>query len=249
MSMEPADQSNFALHLRRALDDAGFGGVKIIAWDHNWYDGGAPATYPQDVLSHDGGQAVGAVDGAAYHCYDSPAGAYSVQTTFRNAYPSKEVHFTDCTGGTWATNASYNLVWAMQNNLIGPIRHWSRTSFYWSFALDPAGGPYVGGCTTCRGMITVDNGSGTYTKNGEYYVWAHFSKVVQPGALRIGSSDLGDGSIQTVAFRNPDGSIALIALNSSGSSSIRFRVAWAGQSFDYTLRPRSAASFRWTPGG
>jgi glucosylceramidase len=247
MNMEPADQAKFALDLRTALDSAGFGGVKIIAWDHNWYEGGAPTTYPQSVLSYNGGQARQAIDGVAYHCYESPAGGYSVQTTFHNAYPSEEVHFTECTGGSWSTDAAANLVWAMQNNLIGPLRNWARTSMYWSIALDPYNGPYVGGCTTCRGMLTVDNATGTYRKNGEYYVWKHFSKVVQPGAVRIDSSDLGSGSIQTVAFRNPDRSIALIALNSNGSASITFRVGWAGQSFDYTLPARSAASFRWTP--
>ena len=248
MNMEPADQSNFALSLRRALDTAGFAGVKIIAWDHNWYERSRPTTYPQSVLSYNKSQALGAVSAVAYHCYSSPEGGYSVQTTFHNAYPSKEVHFTECTSGNWAPDAAANLVWAMQNNLIGPIRNWARTSLYWSVALDPAGGPYVGGCKTCRGMITVDNGTGSYTKNGEYYVWEHFSKVVQPGAVRIASTDLGNGSVQTVAFRNADGSIALIALNSGGAASLSFRVAWAGQSFDYTLPARSVTSFKWTPG-
>jgi glucosylceramidase len=248
MSMEPGDQSNFALNLRAALDNAGHGAVKIIAWDHNWYEAGQPTGYPQAVLAHGNGQATAAVAGAAYHCYDSPSDGYWVQTAFRNAYPAKEVHFTDCSGGAWAPDAASNLVWAMQNNLIGPLRNWSRSSLYWSVALDPQGGPYVGGCTNCRGMVTVNNANGTYAKNGEYYVWAHLSKVVQPGAVRIGSPDLGAGGIQTVAFRNPDGSLALVALNSSGSGSTRFRVGWGAQAFDYTLPARSVASFKWTPG-
>jgi glucosylceramidase len=247
MNMEPADQSNFALSLRSALNAAGHGAVKIIAWDHNWYEGGQPTGYPQAVLAHNNGQADAAIAGAAYHCYDSPSDGWWVQSAFHDAHPSKEVHFTDCAGGAWATDAASNLVWALQNNLIGPLRNWSRSSLYWSVALDPQSGPYVGGCTNCRGMITVDNASGTYTKNGEYYVWAHLAKVVQPGAVRIGSPDLGPGSIQTVAFRNPDGSLALVALNASGTSTTRFRVAWAGQAFDYTLPARSVASFKWTP--
>lgn len=247
MNMEPGDQANFAVELRAALNAAGHGAVKIIAWDHNWYEGGQPTGYPQAVLGHDNGRAYGAVDGAAYHCYDSPSDGYWVQTAFRSAHPAKEVHFTECTGGGWATDAAANLVWALQSNLIGPLRNWARSSLYWSVALDPRSGPNVGGCTNCRGMITVDNASGTYTRNGEYYVWAHLAKVVQPGAVRIGSPDLGPGSIQTVAFRNPDRSLALVALNSSGASTTRFRVAWAGQAFDYTLPARSVASFKWTP--
>jgi glucosylceramidase len=250
MNMEPPDQSNFALKLRSALNKAGFGAVKILAWDHNWYDNGAPTSYPQQVLSYNNNQALHAVNGTAYHCYGSPDGSYTVQTTFHNTYPTKEVYFTECTGGTWATNAASNLVWEMQNNLIGPLRNWARTSLYWSIALDPNNGPSVGGCSTCRGMITVDDTNGTYTRNGEYYTWEHLSKVVAPGAVRISSPDLGNGSIQTVAFKNPDSSLALVAVNSNTTSPITFQVSWNGQSFNYTLPargPAGAASTR--PGG
>jgi glucosylceramidase len=249
MKMEPGDQANFALNLRAALNSAGHGAVKILAWDHNWYEAGQPTGYPQAVLNHENGKANAVVDGAAYHCYDSPSDGWWVQSAFRSSHPAKEVHFTECTGGGWATDAAANLVWALQNNLIGPLRNWARSSLYWSVALDPRSGPYVGGCTTCRGMITVDNAAGTYAKNSEYYVWAHLAKVVQPGAVRIGSPDFGVGGIQTVGFRNPDGSVALVALNSNGSATTRFRVAWRTQAFDYTLPPRSVASFKWTPTG
>jgi glucosylceramidase len=245
MTMEPGDASDFALKLRGALDSAGHGEIKIVGWDHNWYDNGGPATYPQSLLSYNGGQAMNAVDGIAYHCYVSPDGSYSVQSDFHNAFPSKGVYFTECSGGTWAPNTADNLVWNLQNVLIGPLRNWARTSIYWSLALDPDSGPSVGGCRTCRGMITVDNHAGTYTKNGEYYAWAHLSKVVQPGATRIGSPDFGNGGIQTVAFKNPDGTLALVALNSNRSNAASFQIDWAGQSVDYTLPAGSVASFRW----
>jgi glucosylceramidase len=121
MNMQPADESNFALNLRSALDAAGFPGVKVLAWDSDWYEGGSPTSYPQQVLSCNGGQATGAVDGVAYHCDGSPNGAYSVQSTFHSAYPAKSVYFAECSGGTWAPNAATNLVWEMQNNLNGPL--------------------------------------------------------------------------------------------------------------------------------
>jgi glucosylceramidase len=252
MTMEPGDASDFALKLRGALNSAGHGEVKIVGWDHNWYDNGGPATYPQSLLSYNNGQALNAIDGIAYHCYVSPDGSYSVQSDFHNAYPSKGVYFTECSGGTWAPNTADNLVWNLQNVLIGPLRNWARTSIYWSLALDPDNGPSVGGCRTCRGMITVDNRAGTYTKNGEYYAWAHLSKVVHTCATRIGSPDFGSGGIQTVAFKNPDGTLALVALNSNRSNAASFQIDWAGQSVDYTLPAGSVASFKWngtTSGG
>ncbi|WNG48669.1 glycosyl hydrolase [Archangium minus] len=246
MQMEASDQSNFAAqNLRPALNNAGFGSVKIIGWDHNWYDNGGPAGFPHEVMSHNNSQARSAVAGVAYHCYESPEGSYSVQTTFHNAYPDKEIHFTECSGGDWATSQAGNLEWELQNNIMGPLRHWARSSLYWNIALDPNHGPRVGGCTDCRGMLTVNNSTGTYTKNEDYYAWAHLAKVVRTGAVRIDSTTQADGGIQTVAFKNLDGSLALIALNSNDGSSLTFKVRWAGQSFDYTLPPRSVASFKW----
>jgi glucosylceramidase len=246
MQMEPNDQSNFATHnLRPALNNAGFGSVKIIAWDHNWYDNGSPARFPFDVMSYNNSQALSSVTGVAYHCYEGPEGSYSLQTDFRNAYPDKEVHFTECSGGDWATNQAANLKWELRNNVIGPLRNWARSSLYWNIALDQNHGPRVGGCDNCRGMITVNTSTGTYTKNEDYYSWAHLAKVVRTGAVRVASTSLGNGSIETVAFKNPDGSLALVALNSSDTSPITFKVRWAGQAFDYTLPSRSVASFKW----
>jgi len=47
----------------------------------------------------------------------------------------------------------------------------------------------------------------TIERNVEYYVLGHLSKYVQTGAYRINSNSFGSGSIEDVAFKNPDGSI------------------------------------------
>jgi len=110
------------------------------------------------------------------------------------------------------------------------MRNWAQASDYWGIALDPKSGPNVGnpsgGCTTCRGMVTLDNSNGTFTLNEDYYVWAQFAKFVQPGAIRISSPNLESSDLPNIAFRNPDGSIALIVLNDNASSPKAFQVAW-----------------------
>jgi glucosylceramidase len=51
-------------------------------------------------------------------------------------------------------------------------------------------------------------------------------------------------NIETVAFRNPDGSVALIVLNPTPESQ-RFSVWWRDQLFAHTLDSRSVATFHW----
>jgi len=83
------------------------------------------------------------VAGTAFHAY---AGDVSAQTTVHNAYPDKDIYFTEITGGNWATNFGDNLVWNFQNIFIGGTRNWAKTALLWNLALDENGDPHDGGC-------------------------------------------------------------------------------------------------------
>jgi glucosylceramidase len=245
------NEASFAPDLRSALDAAGYRHTLILGYDHNWYGpNGKPTQYPQHLMAASGAD-IGAI---GYHCYSIPSGVnnpYDVQSTFHRAYPHTPIFFTECTGGSWATNQAGNLSWEALNNVIGPMRNWAEASDYWGIALNQNSQPNVGnangGCTTCRGMVTVDNSSGTFTLNEDYYVWAQFAKFVRAGALRIGSPNLEGAGLPNIAFRNPGGGIALTVLNDHGSAQ-SFQVTWHGQGFSYTLPGNSIATFTWSPG-
>jgi len=247
------NEASFATYLRAALNSAGYRGIQILGYDHNWYGpNGDPTTYPQQLVAANGAD----VNAIGYHCYSTPSGVtdpYDVQTTFHDAYPNTPIYFTECSGGAWATNQAGNLTWEALNNVIGPMRNWAAASEFWPIALDPQSGPNVansnGGCGDCRGMVTVDNASGTFTPNEDYYVWAQFSKFVQPGAVRIESPDLESSDLPNIAFRNPNGSITLVVLNDNASSSQTFQVTSNGQGFSYTLPASSIVTFSWSPSG
>ena len=55
------------------------------------------------------------------------------------------------------------------------------------------------------------------------------------------------GGIETVAFRNPDSTRVLIALNNSNAAR-NFQVAWRNQQFAYTLPAGAVATYKWTGG-
>ena len=110
--------------------------------------------------------------------------------------------------------------------------------------IDENYGPTNNGCTDCRGVVTIPS-SGDIDKNVEYYVLAHFSKFIRPGANRISSTEAASGSgLFNVAFQNLDGSIALIVLNESDSSR-EFSVNISGESFTVSMQPKSVMSLTW----
>ncbi len=236
-SMSTYQQSTFiGDYLGPAFAAAGIE-AKIICFDHNWEDW----NYAVVVLNDPEAAVYSA--GAAFHGY---AGDVSAQSTVHDFFSGREVeiHFTEISGGTWGGDFSDNLVWSLRNIIIGATRHWARSVIFWNLALDENHGPFIpGGCDGCRGVVTIDTGSGGVTREVEYYILGHASKFVRPGARRIASDSVAD-TVETVAFRNPDGSEVLIALNPSGSSQW-FDVVRDGQYFSYRLTRESVATFVW----
>ncbi|MEM7680496.1 MAG: glycoside hydrolase family 30 beta sandwich domain-containing protein [Planctomycetota bacterium] len=217
-----------------AFDAAGID-TKIIAFDHNWIDW----QYPVDVLNDP--EANQYTAGAAFHGY---AGNVDQQSLFRNAHPDREVHYTEITGGDFAPNFGDNLLYSFTESIIGATRNWATTSLYWNVALNEDGGPRLfPGSDCCRGMVTIDDDTGLVTFNEEYYAYAHASKFVQRGAVRI-ASDSFDNVFESVAFENPDGSRVLIGVNLGGVGR-NIDVVVDGESFTYFVPARSGVTFTW----
>jgi glucosylceramidase len=87
----------------------------------------------------------------------------------------------------------------------------------------------------------------TVTYTPDYYAIGHASKFVHPGAQRIGSNDLGGAAgIETVAFRNPDGSIVLVVLNNADTPG-ELWVSWHARSFKTTISAGSVSTYLWHP--
>lgn len=233
MLMPASQQVSIINNLGPKLRNAGIT-TKILGYDHNWDD----TSYPQTVNNQAGGNVVG----SAWHCY---GGNPSGQSTVRNAQPDKEIFFTECSGTESGNTFADSLRWQGRNLAVGTTRNWARTVTTWNLALDNNHGPVIGSCGNCMGVVTTDGSGVTY--NAEYYVLGHLSKFVKPGAVRIDSTGFGEGGIENVAFRNPDGSIALVAINTGDAQN--FQVSYGGQSFGYNLPAGAMATFTWPGDG
>ncbi|MEP6732076.1 MAG: glycoside hydrolase family 30 beta sandwich domain-containing protein [bacterium] len=238
MRLDPlARASVIGTHLGPALEKAGLH-TQIWDWDHNW-------DAPQQPLGtlHDSA-ARHYIQGVAWHCY---GGDVSAQTKVHDAYPEKDVYFTECSGGEWAPVFADNLKWNVAQLIIGTTRNWARAVAVWNLALDEHGGPHAGGCGNCRGVVTIDASTGAVTRNVEYYALAHASKFVRPGAVRIASTTDVDG-LQSVAFRNEDDASRVLIVLNSGTASRAFIVRTDKRSFTYALPAGAVATFVWNQG-
>jgi glucosylceramidase len=189
------------------LAAAGIRDVQLLGYDHNWDD----TTFPTGLVAGSG--ASSGLAGTAFHCY---AGNPSAQAAVHDAAPDKGIWFTECSGGDWSPSYAGNLAWNTDMLLLGATRNWAKSVLLWNLALSPTGGPHTGGCSNCRGVLTIDPSTGAVTRNVEYDVLALSGKAVRPGAVRVGTPASVSG-IKTVAYLNPDGSHALTAYNSGST--------------------------------
>jgi O-glycosyl hydrolase len=65
-----------------------------------------------------------------------------------------------------------------------------------------------------EGLLLLDTAAGTVTPSGRLWAFASYSRFVRPGAVRIGASS-ADSDLEVLAFRNTDGSVAVVVLNTS----------------------------------
>ena len=183
--------------------------------------------------------------GTAIHWYSSTYDWYpEVLTAVHEAFPTKALlHTEGCVdaevpvwqdddwywrkeatdwGFDWAPDEEKHLhpkyvpVYRYARDIIGGLNSWVAGWVDWNIVLDDKGGPnHAKNWCVAPVLIKPETGEVYYTPL--YYVMAHFSKFIRPGAVRVGvESNLKD--VMVTACINPDKSLAVVALNQSDES-------------------------------
>jgi O-glycosyl hydrolase len=138
-------------------------------------------------------------------------------STFENWDPAWD-DGTDASGMTWAQNIYNGLVNA---NLSAFLYWWGSTT------------PSENGDN--EGLIEI-NGS-TVTPSGRLWAFGNYSRYVLPGAVRIGASS-SDSSVPIAAFKNTNGTVAIVALNNlSSADTITYSLSGTGTPNGATVTP------------
>lgn len=214
------DTRDFVKVLGPALQAAGLS-TKILIYDHNYdYDaskGYNQEDYPLHVYADP--EASKYVAGSAWHNY---GGNVTELDQIAREAPDKEIYFTEASIGTWNYDFAKSLIIDFRNIFLGTLSRNGKGVTLWNLVLDDKLGPYTnagGSCTTCYGAVTVSSSDHkTVTPYTHYYNIAHCSKVIRPGAVRVGTKGFTTAGVEYQAYKNTDGSYGVIILNDNGSA-------------------------------
>ena len=111
-----------------------------------------------------------------------------------------------CTSGDWHTRTTSGFSWA-QNIYAGlTAANLNAFPYWWGSSTTSENGDN-------EGLILI-NANDTVSASGRLWAFANYSRFIRPGAVRLGAAS-ANSSVELTAFRNTNGSIAVVALNTA----------------------------------
>ena len=220
--------------------------TKVLVFDHNYsYDGNSgQQDYPVHIFEDP--EAGRYVQGSAWHNY---GGNVSVLDGVHARFPDKEIYFTEASIGTWNYSFEDCLINDFRDVFLGTLGRWGKGVTLWNLMLDYQGKPFrPRGCSTCYGAVSIDASDyslNSVVRNSHYYDVAHCSKVLQPGAVRLGTSGYSAAGLTYQLYRNPDGSYAALILNETGSDAL-LNFVTDNYAVACRIPPRAIQSVTWS---
>lgn len=220
-------------YLGPALENSGLGHIKIVIWDHN-----------RDELLHRASvvyadpKAARFIWGAGFHWYMEDH--FDHVQLAHDAWPDKQLIFTEgCQEGGPHTG-EWSLGERYARSIINDLNRWTVGWIDWNLLLDEQGGPnHVG--NYCSAPILADTQKDELLPQSSYAYLGHFSRYIKPGARRLLCA-ANRQSLETTAFRNPDGTIACVVMNRSDES-LKFQIKIGDTQSVALLPPHSIATY------
>ena len=215
------------------LEAAGLGRVRIVIWDHNRdlmverahtvYSDPAAARY---------------VWGTGFHWYGEDCFDHVQQV--HDAWPDKQLLFTEGCQEGGPHHGSWELGERYARSMINDLNRWTVGWIDWNLLLDHRGGPnHVG--NFCSAQIHTNAAFDGYTLQSSYWYLGHFARFVRPGARRV-LCTASRPELEATAFRNVDGSSAVVVMNRTEQSQ-RFALVIDDATSVMALPPRSITTY------
>ncbi|NNV55336.1 glycoside hydrolase family 30 protein [Limnovirga soli] len=223
-------------YLGPTLQKAGMANKKLIAWDHN-----RDLMYQRASTILNDPAAAKYVWGIGFHWYEDWTGGgklFDNVKRVQEAYPNTHLIFTEGCAESFNFNQISSWKWGETygRSMINDFNNGTVAWTDWNILLDEKGGPnHVG--NFCFAPVHADTRTGELIYLNSFYYIGHFSKFIRPGAKRIISST-SRGQLLTTAFKNTDGSLAVVIMNQSNDK-IPYNVWIEGKAVAVTSLPHS----------
>jgi O-glycosyl hydrolase/fibronectin type 3 domain-containing protein len=184
--------------------------------------------------------------GEAIHWYDMQS-LFSAVAQVHSSYPTRHILATDAsiTGFNQSSPPSWaNSAELYAKDIFGDCLNGSEGWVDWNMVLDAQGGPNLSS-NWCDAGVLINTSAKTFQLTSIYYYMCQFSKYVHTGAVRIGCTASGTNAPEVMAFKNTDGSIAVIAHNAS-TSSYNGRVVYGTNQIEYSTTSQAIDDFVWS---
>lgn len=209
-------------------------GVKILFWDHNKE---RVVERAKTVLANDVSKKY--FSGIAMHWYSGDH--FEQLEMFNKMFPDKDIVFSEgCYEYSLGESDTVKIGEKYAHDMIGNFNNYCNIFCDWNLVLDEKGGPnHVG--NFCDAPIMVDTKNDKVYIHDSYYYIGHMSKYVQKGAKRIGSSKW-TSDLETVSFKNPDGSVVTVVLNMTNKE-VSFAISINEQIVEVKSEARSISTY------
>lgn len=205
-------------YLGPALEASGMD-VKLFCWDHNRDEllHRAHAMYSDPVCEK-------YVYGMCWHWYGDPryewwpdkAGllCWDNVRLVHDMRPDKHLWISETCQECGPHIGDFDVAERYAEAIIKDFNNWAEAWVDWNMVLDHKGGPnHVG--NICAAPLHADTWRDRLIFQPSYFAFGQFSRHIQPGATRILAGSTRD-CLQVTAYQNPDRSIAVVVLNTSG---------------------------------
>lgn len=225
-------------YLGPTLEKEGLGDKKIIVWDHN-----RDLMFQRASTILNDPEAAKYVWGTGFHWYEDWKDGipmFNAVKQVKETYPDKNLIFTE------GCNEAYNLERIINEDpklaerygkaMINDFNNGTVAWTDWNILLDETGGPnHVG--NMCFSPVHGNTQTDVLTFTNSYYYIGHFSKFIRPGAKRIISVS-STNSLLTTAFKNEDGSLAIVVMNQSDKT-IKYSITLQSETAQVNTLPHS----------
>ncbi len=191
--------------------------TKVLIWDHNkehvvdWVEGLHSVVGARETVA-----------GVAFHWYSGEH--FDALRMAHELDPDLMLLETEfCSMLCKTLEQEWKVAMRYAYEIIGNLNNYAHGLTEWNILLDQNGEPRHDADGGCGAMAHYNKDTDQLHLSQVYYAMGHFSKFIQRGAVRLGSSKYRQDLLVT-ALENPDGSIVVVLENQGAADTIELRL-------------------------